>query len=72
MAKNPFTLPKMPGMKVYSDKNLNKQMKLKSDKEFTNPPTSLTPYPSGESLNPDEKKARFRRLAGILGGLHKK
>lgn len=69
MARNPFKIPgfpKTPNMKVYSDKNLNKSMKLESDKEFT------TPAPNSIPGAPEDRKARFRRLAGILGGLHKK
>lgn len=72
MARNPFKmqgipkLPKEPGMKLYSDKNLNKQMKLESDKNFSNPPANTV------QGTDEQRKARFKRLAGILGGLHKK
>lgn len=71
MSKSNF--PKMPNMKMYSDKNLNKELKLKLDSDKAFDPKMMTkPSEPGSDLTPEEKKKRFRRLAGILGGLHKK
>lgn len=56
MARNPFKvpgLPKQPGMKVYNDQNVDKQLKLKLD--------------SGEEFDPDKAKNYFKKLREKVG-----
>lgn len=60
MAKNPFKLPGIPKVKQLSS--------LPSDRALS--PTSAVMGPE-QPVDPEARKARFRRLAGILGGLRK-
>lgn len=74
MAKNYMKLPKMP--KAFNDNNLNSQLPLKVTSSLPSDrlasPAKLAAPKAPTSIDNTDKKARFRRLAGILGGLHKK
>lgn len=73
MARSPF---KLPGVKkdplmasTYSDKNFNKQIPMPLSSNLPSDRPNL--YGPERPVVPEARKARFKRLAGILGGLKK-
>lgn len=56
---------------MYSDKNLNKQLKLKVSKNPFDPKSEGQSSAPGDDFTSSEKKGRFKGLANMLSKLKK-